>query len=103
MNAMATLGKITPSAKSTVDVSGLKEECMESLCDDLNSPVAIATLFEWVKVINQLHDGSQTITAADLKSLDEQFRFVVTDLLGLEPETERNEAELIGGLISMSR
>ncbi len=101
MNAMAALDKITPSDKSTVDVSKLKDECMESLCDDLNSPVAIATLFEWVKVVNQLHDGSQTLTADDLESLKSQFRFVVTDLLGLVPEMEKNEEELIGGLIAM--
>lgn len=101
MNAMAALDKITPSDKSTVDVSKLKDECMESLCDDLNSPVAIATLFEWVKVVNQLHDGSQTLTAEDLESLKSQFRFVVTDLLGLVPEMEKNEEELIGGLIAM--
>lgn len=101
MNAMAALDKITPSDKSTVDVSKLKDECMESLCDDLNSPVAIATLFEWVKVVNQLHDGSQTLTAENLESLKSQFRFVVTDLLGLVPEMEKNEEELIGGLIAM--
>jgi len=101
MTAMAVLDKIKPSGESSVDVSGLRQECMESLCDDLNSPVAIATLFEWVKVINQLHDGSQTITASDLESLKEQFRFVTVDLLGLEPEMERNEEALIGGLISM--
>ncbi|MDE6483707.1 MAG: cysteine--tRNA ligase, partial [Rikenellaceae bacterium] len=101
MNAMAVLEKIKPSDKSTVDVSGLKDECMESLCDDLNSPVAIATLFEWVKVVNQLHDGSQTLTADDLASLKDQFCFVVTDLLGLTPEVEKNDEELIGGLISM--
>lgn len=101
MNAMSSLDKIKPSSTSTVDVSNLKENCMASLCDDLNSPVAMAELFEWVKVINQLVDGTQTITEADLKSLSEQFRFVVGDLLGLKAETEGDDAYMIEGLVSM--
>lgn len=101
MNAMSSLDKIKLSSTSTVDVSNLKENCMASLCDDLNSPVAMAELFEWVKVINQLVDGTQTINEADLKSLSEQFRFVVGDLLGLKAETEGDDASMIEGLVSM--
>lgn len=101
MNAIKTLDKITPSAQSTVDVSKLKEECMAALCDDLNSPIAIATLFEWVKTINQLHDGSQKISADDLETLKKDIHFVVEELLGLKDEGESGNKEMVGGLVEM--
>lgn len=101
MAAIKTLDKITPATQSTVDVSKLKEECMAALCDDLNSPIAIATLFEWVKIINQLHDGSQQINATDLEILKKEIHFVVEDLLGLQDEGESGNKEMVGGLVEM--
>ncbi|MDE7356256.1 MAG: cysteine--tRNA ligase [Rikenellaceae bacterium] len=100
MAAFDMIDKIKPAEKSTVDVSAIKSQCMEALCDDLNSPVAIAVLFEWVKVINRLNDGADTVTDGDLRSLSEQFRFVVCDLLGLSAE-KRGDGELTSGLIEM--
>ncbi len=100
MTAFDMIGRIKPSDKSTVDVSTIKSECMEALCDDLNSPVAIASLFEWVKVINRLHDGIDTVTEDDLRSLSEQFAFVIHDLLGLSAE-KSGDGELTSGLIEM--
>ena len=36
--------------------------------DDLNSPMAISALFDWVRIINQLVDGQQSITPPTSKS-----------------------------------
>lgn len=101
MKAMDTLDKIKPGAISAWDVSELKTACMEALCDDLNSPVAIAHLFEWVKRINQLHDGTQSITAGDLERLKSDMRWIVGDMLGLTGGGEGSNEHLIGGLIDM--
>ena len=102
MKALNTLGKIKPASVSTVEVSKLKEEVMQALCDDLNSPVAVAVLFDWVRIINQLHDGSQTVTDADLETLAADMRSIVSDLLGLSDETVSSDRqEMTDGLIDM--
>ena len=102
MKALNTLGKIKPAPASTIEVTKLKEEVMQALCDDLNSPVAVAVLFDWVRIINQLHDGGQTVTAADLETLTADMRAIVSDLLGLTDETVSSDRqEMTDGLIDM--
>jgi len=86
MKGVETLGKIRPSADSTVDPSGLETRCREAMDDDLNSPMVISALFDWVRVINQLAEGMQRITAEDLAVLTATFRRYVFDILGLRDE-----------------
>ncbi|MBQ1989661.1 MAG: cysteine--tRNA ligase, partial [Rikenellaceae bacterium] len=52
MKAVETLSKIKPSAASTVDPSDLERRCAEAMADDLNSPMVISALFDWVRTIN---------------------------------------------------
>jgi cysteinyl-tRNA synthetase len=54
--------------------------------DDLNSALAIAALFDWVSVINKIHDGTMNISAADLTTLRDIFHRWVFDILGLRDE-----------------
>ena len=81
-----TLGKIKPAEVSTVDPAELETRCAEAMDDDLNSPMVISALFDWVRTINQLADGSQTITAADLAALTATVRRYAFDILGLRDE-----------------
>ncbi|MDD2196945.1 MAG: cysteine--tRNA ligase [Bacteroidales bacterium] len=101
--AQKTLSKIKSSEKSSVDVNRLKVEALEALCDDLNSPIAIAVLFDWVKIINSLAEGKETVTEGDLKALEAIYSTLVYDVLGLEDsKSEGSEhAELTGKLIEM--
>ena len=57
MKAVEALDKIKPSEQSTVDPAELETRCREALDDDLNSPMAISALFDWVRIINQLVEG----------------------------------------------
>lgn len=101
--AIDVLDKITPSKESTIDVSSVKTDCMAAILDDLNSPIAIAILFDWVRVINQIYDGQLTINSTDLESLRHQMHFIVEDILGLQVglDAKESNAELVGGLIEM--
>ena len=101
LKAVSTLKKIKPSSESTVDVSSLKKECMEALCDDLNSPIAIAQLFEWVRIINQLHEGEQKITQEDLDKLSNDMHEIVFDILGLRDDSIADNQNLVSGLVDM--
>ena len=89
------LQKLQPSATSTVDTAGLREKCEEAMSDDLNSPIVISHLFDSAKAINSIHDGNATISATDLKELQDVWHLFVEDLLGLQSETaqgDNNEA-----------
>ena len=91
MNAMQTLQKLKAGEKSSVNVKWLSDKCYEALNDDLNTPVAIANLFEGVKWINSISDGNESISHEDLESLKFLFQIFVTGILGLTPELESTE------------
>ena len=80
------LQELKPSAESTVDVSGLRQRCYDALNDDLNTPIVIATLFDACRIINQVKDGTATISEADLKELREVFSIFLADILGIRTD-----------------
>jgi cysteinyl-tRNA synthetase len=102
MNAVQTLQKLKPSEKSSVDVNKLKIACEEAMNDDLNSPVAIANLFDGVRWINSIAEGTETISVGDLETLKSLYQTFVFDILGLTNETSSDtNNQLVGGLIDM--
>ena len=84
LESYAHLNKLTPSASSSVRMKGLREKCEEAICDDLNSPIVIAHLFDASKAINTVHDGKGTISAEDLNELKDVFKLFLEDILGLQ-------------------
>ena len=54
--------------------------------DDLNSPIVIAHLFDATRAINSVKDGKETISAEDLKELQDVFHTFVFDILGMKDE-----------------
>ncbi len=86
MNAEKTLAGLMPGGSSTVDISGIATKCYEAMSDDLNTPVAIAHLFDAVRIINLVNDGKEKLSAEDIRSLQELFRVFIHDLFGLRAE-----------------
>jgi cysteinyl-tRNA synthetase len=102
MKAVETLGMIKPSDKSTVDIQRLRKSCYEAMDDDMNTPVLLSNLFEGVKIINSVKDGSERISSADLESLTTLFREFIFGILGLrEEEDARQDDRLIGNLVKI--
>lgn len=88
LTAVETLNKIEAAELSTVTISELSDKCYAAMNDDLNSPIAIAHLFDGVKMINSIADGKASISAADLEALKSLYSTFVFDLFGLRrPET----------------
>jgi cysteinyl-tRNA synthetase len=85
--AAERLQKINASEMSTVDVKGLLHRCDEAMCDDLNTPIVIAHLFEACKAINSVTDGKATLSADDLTDLKNTFRLLMDTILGLQEKT----------------
>jgi len=97
-----TLNKIKASENSTFDVSDLRKRCYEALDNDLNSPVLLSHLFDGVKNINSINDGTEKINSPDLESLKQLFKAFVSDILGLKDETEgMDEEKLTGDLMKI--
>jgi cysteinyl-tRNA synthetase len=87
MKAMDTLNKLNPTPISTINVDDLKQKCYNALNDDLNSPILLSHLFEAVKLINSVADGSEKIDAAGVESMKDLFNTFVFEILGLKDET----------------
>jgi cysteinyl-tRNA synthetase len=98
MEAMGILNEIQPNSTSSLDIPSWKSACYEAMNDDFNSPILIAQLFEGVRFVNLLNDGSATINAEDLQSFAELMHAFVFDVLGLvdEKETGSNSQKLEG-------
>ncbi len=103
MNAVKTLEEIMPSEQSTVDISTLKQNCFAALSDDLNSPIAIAHLFEGVRIINSVKAGTEKISAVDLADFKTFINTVVFDILGLCAENMGGSAqnEVLSGVVEL--
>ncbi len=86
MKAVYSLDKIIISEKSTVEITPLIEKCYEAMNDDFNSSIAIANLFDGVRIINSLLDGKETINKVELESLKKLYQDFVFDILGLKGE-----------------
>ena len=98
MTAEKTLAGLKPSQSSTVDISGIGTRCNEAMSDDLNTPVAIAQLFDAVRIINLVNDGKERLTQSDIDSLSELLRAFIHDLFGLKEEESAGNDRLAGVL-----
>jgi cysteinyl-tRNA synthetase len=103
MKAVKTLNELQPGEKSTVNISSLKENVFSALNDDLNSPIAIAHLFDGVKMINSIKTGREKISAGDLNELKLFYQSIVFDVLGLKEEKTGDSAgnEVLKGAVEL--
>ena len=69
------------------------DSCYTAMSDDLNSPVAIAVLFEAVRMINLLREGKEQITSGDLTTFSSFMYTFTSDVLGIAPEQQKGKEE----------
>ena len=84
LQAWRSLEPVMPSSEGasvSPAVSGIIDSVLDALCDDLNTPIAIAHLFEAVKLIN-----AGGLSKADAAALRQLFDEVVGGVLGLKDE-----------------
>ncbi len=102
MKGVEALGKVKPSAYSSVNVAELAERCEAAMGDDLNSPMVISALFDWVRIFNSFVDGTHTVTAEDLETLKTTVQRWVFDILGLRNEKAQSGAgDMVTPLVNM--
>ena len=104
MKGVETLSKLKAADSSTVDVSEFERRAAEAMADDLNSPMVISALFDWVRIINQAAEGQQSFTESDLQTLRAAFSKYVFDILGLRDEKSASAAggrDMLSPLVEM--
>lgn len=103
MTAVKTLDELKPFNESTVDFTSIKEKCLAALNDDLNSPIAIAHLFDGVKIINSIKAGKEKIAANDLADLKTFYNNMVFDVLGFKVEkaNESGGGKILDGAVEL--
>lgn len=85
-----------------VQIEEIRQGAYKALCDDLNTPVAIAHLFDAVKIVNQVKDKTISINEQDKLKLSALFKDVVEDVLGLVDEQEGSGvSEILNGVMEM--
>ena len=95
-NAKSLLNKLKSSETSTSKIATVKQSFYDAMNDDMNTAVAIASLFEAVRIINSIHAGTETISANDLSELQKFFPEFVESILGLKEESSTEESSMDG-------
>ena len=99
------LDDIAPAAPSadSAEINTLVENVYTALCDDLGTPVAIAHLFDAVRLINTAKEGHLKLSKADLETLLRLMGDVVFGVLGLRDESlsGSSDQEVVSGLMEM--
>jgi cysteinyl-tRNA synthetase len=85
MKRLANL-KTSNSTSKNINVVELENSIYAAMDDDFNSPMAIAKLFDGLKLIVAIEKEAETITQKDLEKLSELYRVVYFEILGLQLE-----------------
>ncbi|HQI69390.1 MAG TPA: cysteine--tRNA ligase [Bacteroidales bacterium] len=105
LSALADLEKIKTSETTGTElgtyINGLRGKCYEAMCDDFNSPVAIAVLFESVKWANALKENKSTISQADKDKFIADFENILFDILGIVKEPVQQNVQITDDLMNI--
>ena len=102
MEAINSLKSLSTDKTTDFDVAAWKASCYAAMNDDFNSPILIAKLFDAVKHINLIKEGSESITADDKLELENTLHGFVFDVLGLENKSSSDaDTEKLGGVVEL--
>lgn len=101
MDAVRALNKPEASSSSSLEIRSWVQKCYDAMNDDFNTPVLISHLFEAVKYINQLKEGSATLSAEDLSFFKEKIHAFVFDVLGLMDEAKQESSAKLEGVVDL--
>lgn len=92
IEAWNNLKCIEPSTNSSIDFKELRSKCYAAMDDDLNTPIVISHLFDVARDINNLAAKKATISADDLKEVQDVFHLFIFDIMGLKEGTDSSDA-----------
>ena len=96
MNAFKILPGLKSGDSSSFNFEEIKASVYNALNDDINTSLALAGLFEGVRLINAINDGSEKISESDKANLQKLFNDILIEVLGLKEERESNSISMNG-------
>jgi cysteinyl-tRNA synthetase len=102
--SLQRLDEIQASTVGEVDVEDWKNNLYNVMNDDLNTPKAVALMFDAVRWINAASSSKLKISVADLELLKATFKTFYFDILGLEKQEssyDSKEQDLVKLLLSL--
>ncbi len=100
MNATADAMQLKADSQAADQhVDAIRADAYQAMNDDLNSPMAIARLFDAVRIVNSVKEGHSNINPAELKLLQELLNVFVFEILGLQSEDNTQDDHLLDGLM----
>jgi cysteinyl-tRNA synthetase len=94
--------KVTEGSAPVEGLAALKEGIYSALCDDLNTPIAIAHLFEAVRIVNTAKEKQTSVTKEDKDMLVLLFDGIAGGVLGLADEQASSGAgDVLTGIVEM--
>ncbi|MDD2583802.1 MAG: cysteine--tRNA ligase [Bacteroidales bacterium] len=103
MQAGRDLEKLSrQEGEASKEILDLVEGVYRALCDDMNTPIAIAHLFDAVRVVNSAKDGKTALTAGDIEQLNTLFNNIVKEVLGLTDENSVGDSSsILEGVVNL--
>lgn len=80
------LDHLRADESGTFQIEEWIESLYEAMNDDFNSPIAIAQLFEGLKIISSIHEGKIKIKEEELNKFQDTFKLFFYEILGLQIE-----------------
>lgn len=99
--AIKKAANLKVSESSTLDIGAWISKFYAVMNDDLNTPQAIAVLFEAVKMINEIDRGDQKINESDKELLIRSMNTFFFDILGLKLDDELSDSGSFDGLMKL--
>lgn len=102
LKAGETIENLKTGDKSDIEVNIFEKKFYEALNDDLNTPVLFSHIFDMVRSINSVKDGTAQITDNELEKLKDLYNTFVYEILGIQKEEKTEEgSQLTGELIEL--
>lgn len=102
MKAAAALRNLKPSKDSSLDIASVGRGYYEAMNDDLNTPLLLSRLFDSIRYINSVNEGTDRISGSDLETFRSLFSTFVFDILGLKDESaDRDDEKLTSDLMKI--
>lgn len=101
LKGLENLDQLQAGLNSSFDITPIINSCYQALNDDMNTPIAVAQLFEGVRYINLMQEGTESLTEADLTTFHSFMHHVSEDILGLKQEENQVESDLEEKLLQL--
>ena len=88
--ALFLLDELEISDSSDLNVDEWVDKCYENLNDDLNTPKLIASIFEVVKFIFEVNNGTLIIDKKSIQQIKKYLNIFLIDILGLTIQKNNN-------------